>query len=130
MELNPGFDPSSLPLSAHPTYSNVIPHKPQTGLTRTPVHIPAPVEFPDVTEYLTKTGPRIYDERDMTRMYQTSTPRQIVDQQHIDEIKMFEELMKEYGGKKEGGAIHVKPKKMAAGGELTAEDLEIEERPL
>jgi hypothetical protein len=103
----------------------------------------------------------------MTRMYQTSTPRQIIDQQHIDEIKMFEELMKEYGGKKEGGAITVKPKKdgqkfkpgkkpdqilkhgqamprgkdpevdigqmmpmMAGGGEVNADDLILEERPL
>lgn len=110
MELQPGFDPLSLELSAHPTYSHVIPHKPNTNLTRTRVHIPAPVEFPDVTEYLLKTGPRKYDASDMTRMYQTATPRQIVDQQHIDEIKMFEELMKEYGGKKKGGAVKVEQK--------------------
>jgi hypothetical protein len=105
MELQPGFDPLSLELSAHPTYSHVIPHKPNTNLTRTRVHIPAPVEFSDVTEYLLKTGPRKYDASDMTRMYQTATPRQIIDQQHIDEIKMFEELMKEYGGKKAGGGV-------------------------
>ena len=58
-------------------------------------------------------------------MYQTATPRQIIDQQHIDEIKMYEELMKHYTGKKKGGRI-----KKAAGGEITADDLTIEERPL
>jgi hypothetical protein len=108
MELHPGYDPEKLLLSEHPTYSHVIPHKPNTGLTRTQYHTPAQVEFPDVHEYLTKSGPRIYNTQDMTRMYQTSTPRQIIDQQHIDEIKMFEDLMKEYGGKKKGGAIKAK----------------------
>ena len=113
MELQSGFDPESLSLSAHPTYSHVIPHKPNTGLTRTQVHLPAQVDFPDVHEYVTQTGPKIYRPEDLTRVYQTSTPRQIVDQQHIDEIKMFEELMKQYGGKKKGGAV----KKMANGGQ-------------
>jgi hypothetical protein len=108
MELHPGYDPEKLLLSEHPTYSHVIPHKPNTGLTRTQYHTPAQVEFPDVHEYLTKSGPRIYNTQDMTRMYQTSTPRQIIDQQHIDEIKMFEDLMKQYGGKKKGGAIKAK----------------------
>jgi hypothetical protein len=111
MELAPGYDPEKLLLSEHPTYSHVIPNKPGTSLTRTQYHTPAQVEFPDVYEYLTETAPVKSRPQDMTRMYQTSTPRQIIDQQHIDEIKMFEELMKEYGGKKKGGAITVKPKK-------------------
>ena len=108
MELAPGFDPEKLLLSEHPTYSHVIPNKPGTSLTRTQYHTPAQVEFPDVYEYLTETAPVKSRPQDMTRMYQTSTPRQIIDQQHIDEIKMFEELMKEYGGKKKGGAITAK----------------------
>jgi hypothetical protein len=124
MELQSGFDPESLSLSAHPTYSHVIPHKPNTGLTRTQVHIPAQVEFPDVHEYVTQTGPKIYRPEDLTRVYQTSTPRQIVDQQHIDEIKMFEELMKQYGGKKKGGKV----KKMAEGGEAVSIDELLRER--
>jgi hypothetical protein len=167
MELAPGYDPEKLLLSEHPTYSHVIPNKPGTGLTRTQYHTPAQVEFPDVYEYLTETAPKKSRPQDMTRMYQTSSPRQIIDQQHIDEIKMFEELMKQYGGKKEGGAITVKPKKggqkfkpgkksdpvlkhgqavplgknqevdlsqimpmMAGGGEVNADDLILEERPL
>jgi len=111
MELAPGYDPEKLLLSEHPTYSHVIPNKPGTGLTRTQYHMPAQVEFPDVYEYLTETAPKKSRPQDMTRMYQTSSPRQIIDQQHIDEIKMFEELMKQYGGKKKGGAITIKPKK-------------------
>jgi hypothetical protein len=167
MELAPGYDPEKLLLSEHPTYSHVIPNKPGTGLTRTQYHTPAQVEFPDVYEYLTETAPKKSRPQDMTRMYQTSSPRQIIDQQHIDEIKMFEELMKQYGGKKEGGAITVKPKRdgqkfkpgkkpdqilkhgqamprgkdpevdigqmmpmMAGGGEVNADDLILEERPL
>jgi len=115
MELVPGYDPEKLLLSEHPTYSHVIPGNVGSPLTRTQYHTPAQVEFSDVHEYLTKSGPRKYDEKDMTRMYQTSTPRQIIDQQHIDEIRMFEELMKEYGGKKKGGAI-TKEKKFGIGG--------------
>jgi hypothetical protein len=115
MELVPGYDPEKLLLSEHPTYSHVIPGNLKSPLTRTQYHTPAQVEFSDVHEYLTKSGPRKYDEKDMTRMYQTSTPRQIIDQQHIDEIRMFEELMKEYGGKKKGGAI-TKDQKFVGGG--------------
>ena len=48
----------------------------------------------------------------MTRVFQTATPRQIIDPQHVDEIKMYEELMKQYTGKKKGGKV----KKMAKGG--------------
>jgi hypothetical protein len=166
MELVPGYDPEKLLLSEHPTYSHVIPGKPESELTRTQYHTPAQVEFPDVFEYITETGPKKYRPRDATRIYQTATPRQIIDQQHIDEIKMFEELMKEYGGKKKGGAITAKqygqkfkpgkkpdqilkhgqamprgkdpevdigqmaPMMMAGGGEVNADDLILEERPL
>jgi hypothetical protein len=69
--------------------------------------VPAELEFPDVAEFIKKE----YRPRDATRVYQTATPRQMVDPQHIDEMKMYEELMKEYTGKKAGGEI-----KMQAGG--------------
>ena len=52
-------------------------------------------------------------------------PRQIVDQQMIDEIKAYEERMKALTGKKAGGAV-----RKAAGGEITADDLILEERKL
>jgi hypothetical protein len=97
---------------------------------QTPFPIPAEMEFSDVKDF----AEPMYKPEHMTRVYQTASPRQIVDRQHIDEIKTFEDFMRQYSPqserKKKGGAIHVKPKKMAAGGELTAEDLDIEERPL
>jgi hypothetical protein len=64
--------------------------------------VPAELEFPDVAEFIKKN----YRPRDATRVYQTATPRQMVDPQHIDEMKMYEELMKEYTGKKKGGAVN------------------------
>ena len=32
-------------------------------------------------------------------------PRERIDQQYIDEMKMYEELMKQYTGRKKGGAV-------------------------
>ena len=97
---------------------------------QTPFPIPAEMEFSDVKDF----AEPMYKPEHMTRVYQTASPRQIIDRQHIDEIKMYEDFMRQYSPqserKKKGGVIHVKPKKMAAGGELTAEDLDIEERPL
>jgi hypothetical protein len=52
-------------------------------------------------------------------------PRQTIDQQMIDEIKAYEERMKVLTGKKAGGAV-----RKAAGGEITADDLILEERKL
>jgi hypothetical protein len=101
MRLNPSVNPADLALSAHPTYSHVIPKVPGSDITRTRYPVPAELEFPDVAEFIKKE----YRPRDATRVYQTATPRQIIDQQHIDEMKMYEELMKQYTGKKEGGAV-------------------------
>ena len=123
MQLSPNVKSSDLILSAHPTYSHVIPHEPGSQITRTPYPVPAQLEFPDVTEYfknLKVNGEQKYPLNEttklpesMTRLYQTSTPRQIVDQQHIDEIKAYEDFMKQYTGKKKGGEVH-----MAGGGAL------------
>ena len=101
MRLDPSVNPADLALSAHPTYSHVIPKVPGSDITRTRYPVPAELEFPDVAEFIKKE----YRPRDATRVYQTATPRQIVDPQHIDEMKMYEELMKQYTGKKKGGAI-------------------------
>jgi hypothetical protein len=77
---------------------------------QTPFPIPAELEFSDATEY---AKPR-YDSSDMTRVLQTASPRQIIDQQHVDEMKMYEDLMREYAPesekKKDGGLITVKRK--------------------
>jgi hypothetical protein len=107
MRLDPSVNPADLMLSAHPTYSHVIPKVPGSDISRTRYPVPAELEFPDVAEFIKKN----YRPRDATRVYQTATPRQMVDPQHIDEMKMYEELMKEYTGKKKGGAVN-----MQAGG--------------
>jgi hypothetical protein len=109
MRLKSAFDPESLQISAHPTYSHVIPHEEGSAVTRTKYLTPGELEFSDVLDY----AKQHYRPQDMTRVFQTSTPRQIVDPQHIDEMKMYEELMKEYTGKKAGGAV-----RMAGGGEV------------
>ena len=121
MHLDPSADPEALALSEHPTYSHVIPNVPGSPILRTKYPTPAEIEFPDVEAYIRANVP----EASHTRMYQTATPRQMIDQQHIDEIKMYEELMKHYTGKKKGGRV-----KKAAGGEITADDLILEERKL
>ena len=111
MRLDPSVDPSALSLSTHPTYSHVIPKVAGSEIGKTKYLIPAEMEFPDVAEYAKKN----YRPEDLTRVYQTATPRQMIDQQHIDEIRMYEEMMKELTGKKKGGAIN-KDKKFGIGG--------------
>ena len=129
-ELVPGQDPKNLPLSEHSTYSHDLPRKEGSPVKQTPFPIPAEFEFSDVKDY----AEPMYKPEHMTRVYQTASPRQIVDQQHVDEIKTFEDFMRQYAPdserKKKGGAIRVKPKKMAKGGEITGDDLILEERPL
>ena len=102
MRLDPNVNPADLMMSAHPTYSHVIPKVPGSDITRTKYPTAVEIEFPDVAEYIKHN----YRPQDATRVYQTATPRQMVDPQHIDEIKMYEELMKQYTGKKEGGAVN------------------------
>ena len=113
-ELVTGYDPKSLPLSGHSTYSHDLPMKPDTTVKQTPFPIPAELEFSDVKEY----AEPLYKPSEMTRVYQTSSPRQIIDQQHIDEIKQYEDFMRQYTPeserKKDGGLIKVKRK--AGGG--------------
>ena len=121
--LQTGFSPEGLPLAEHGTYTHKLPKVEGAEATRMKYPMPAEIDFPDVYDYALNV--RKYRPRDLTRVFQTATPRQIIDPQHVDEIKMYEELMKEYTGKKKGGQV-----KMAEGGDITAEDLEIEERPL
>jgi len=113
-QLVPSQDPKNLPLSEHSTYTHNLPRDPDAPVTQTPFPIPAEFEFSDVTEY---AKPR-YKPSEMTRVIQTAAPRQIVDPQHIDEIKQYEDFMRQYTPqsekKKEGGLIKVKRK--AGGG--------------
>ena len=151
--LQAGFAPEGLPLAEHGTYTHKLPKTEEALATRTKYPMPAEIEFPDVYDYALNV--RQYRPRDMTRVFQTATPRQIIDPQHVDEIKMYEELMKQYTGKKKGGSVkkkkqqrddgqvavvgsdempppppHYEEMPMMAHGGLVAEDLEIEERPL
>jgi hypothetical protein len=113
-QLVPSQDPKNLPLSEHSTYTHNLPRDPDAPVTQTPFPIPAEFEFSDVTEY---AKPR-YKPSEMTRVIQTAAPRQIVDPQHIDEIKQYEDFMRQYTPqsekKKDGGLIKVKRK--AGGG--------------
>lgn len=117
-------DLEDLKLSEHPTYSHDIPGEFMGGLK---YPVPYEIAFPDTLKAVRENPKQAGQEFGSLKMV---GPRQIIDPQHIDEISQYEEFIKKYTGKKDGGEITVKPKKMANGGEITAEDLEIEERPL
>ena len=104
-------DIKDLKLSEHPTYSHDIPGEFMGGLK---YPVPYELSFPDTLKSVRENPKQAPQEFGSFKMV---GPRQTIDQQLIDEIKQYEEMMKALTGKK-------------AGGEITAEDLEIEERPL
>lgn len=108
-----------LKLSSHPTYSHDIPGH-FLGQSKHP--IPYEIMFPDTLKAIRENPKQAPHEFGSLKMV---GPRQTIDQQMIDEIKMYEEMIKSLTGKKKGGVI-----KKATGGEITADDLTIEERPL
>jgi hypothetical protein len=88
--------------SSHPTYDTDIPGS-FLGRSRYPT--PYEIAFPDTTAYArSKMTPGV-QEFNMMKML---GPRERIDQQYIDEIKMYEQLMKQYTGKKKGGLAHSK----------------------
>jgi hypothetical protein len=98
----PGADLSKYP-TAHPTYDVDIPGE-FIGQTKYP--IPAEVAFPSSMSYArSQLKPGVQE----FNMLKFVGPREKIDQQYIDQMKMYEELMKEYTGKKKGGAVK-KPK--------------------
>jgi hypothetical protein len=98
----PGADLSKYP-TAHPTYDVDIPGQ-FIGQTKYP--IPAEVAFPSSMSYArSQLKPGVQE----FNMLKFVGPREKIDQQYIDQMKMYEELMKEYTGKKKGGAVK-KPK--------------------
>lgn len=167
-----------LKLSSHPTYSHDIPGH-FLGQSRQP--IPYEIMFPDTLQAIRGNPKQAPHEFGSLKMV---GPRQTIDQQLIDEIKMYEEMVKKLTGKAAGGAISKaaltamerlkelkaeaalksdvwkakqaadeakytqdiqpltpemmraeiermqNPVKKAAGGEITADDLILEERPL
>lgn len=98
-------------LSEHPTYDTDIPGA-LIGQSKYPT--PYEIAFPDTTAYTRKNLEPGVQEFNMLKML---GPRERIDQQYIDEMKMYEELMKEYTGKKKGGLAQAKkPKKVARHG--------------
>lgn len=88
-----------LELSAHPTYSHDIPGK-FLGSSKYP--IPYELSFPDTLKSIRENPAQAPHEFGSLKMV---GPRQVVDQQLIDEIKAFEEEVKALTGKKAGGAV-------------------------
>jgi hypothetical protein len=88
--------------SSHPTYDTDIPG---SFLGRSKYPTPYEIAFPDTTAYARSQMTPGVQEFNMMKML---GPRERIDQQYIDEIKMYEELMKKYTGKKKGGLAQIK----------------------
>jgi hypothetical protein len=84
--------------------------------------VPYELSFPDSLKAVRENPDQAPQEFGSFKM---AGPRQVIDQQLIDEIKAYEERMRQLTGKKDGGAVT-----MAEGGEISADDLILEERPL
>ena len=110
---------TKLGLSEHPTYSHDIPGE-FMGSSKYP--IPYELSFPDTVKSVRENPKQAPQEFGSFKMV---GPRQVIDQQLIDEIKQYEETIKKLTGKKKGGTVH-----KAAGGAISGDDLIIEERPL
>lgn len=95
-KMAPGAD---LVPSLHPTYDFDIPGT-LVGQSKYPV--PYEIAFPRSTAYTRanlKPGAQEFNTLKMIGA------REKIDPQYIDQIKMYEELMKQYTGKKKGGAV-------------------------
>jgi len=113
-------DVTDLKLSAHPTYSHDIPGQFLGGLK---YPVPHDLMFPDTLKSVRENPAQAPQEFGSFKMV---GPRQLIDQQMIDEISQYQDMIKKLTGKKKGGKV----KKMAEGGAITGDDLIIEERPL
>jgi hypothetical protein len=104
--------------AAHNTYDKGI-----RGLSLGHQEVLTPFElsFADSAQHIASTQ----RPQDFTGTIQKVFPHQIVDDQHLDEIGRYRDLIKKYTGKKKGGKVQ----KKAAGG-LTSDDLVLEERKL
>jgi hypothetical protein len=90
---------SKLGLSEHPTYSHDIPGE-FIGSSKYPV--PYELSFPDTVKSVRENPKQAPQE---FGSFKYVGPRQVIDQQLIDEIKQYQEMIKKYTGKKEGGYI-------------------------
>ena len=98
-KMRPDIPSTELKLSEHPTYSHDIPGE-FMGQTQYP--IPYELSFPDTLKAIRENPKQAPFEFGSLKMV---GPRQIIDQQMIDEIKQYEETMKKLTGKKKGGAV-------------------------
>jgi len=94
---------TKLGLSEHPTYSHDIPGE-FLGTSKYPV--PYELSFPDTVKSVRENPKQAPQE---FGSFKYVGPRQVIDQQLIDEIKQYQEMIKKYTGKKKGGAVR-KPK--------------------
>jgi PcfJ-like protein len=105
--------------SSHPTYSHDIPGA-FLGTSEFP--IPYELSFPDTVQSVRLIPHQAVQEFGSFGMV---GPRQIIDQQLIDEIGEYQRRMKTLTGKKKGGIV-----KKAKGGEISEDDIQMEVRPL
>jgi PcfJ-like protein len=114
-----------LTLSAHPTYSHDIPGN---FLGQTEYPIPYELSFPDTTQAI-RANPKQGGSQEFSSFGMVG-PRQIIDQQLIDELGEYQRQMKALTGKKKGGKVSISNnpnsmlmeimnKKMAGGGAVT-----------
>jgi len=97
-----------LTLSEHPTYSHDIPGE-FMGSSKYPM--PYELTFPDTLKSVRENPEQAPQEFGSLKLV---GPRQIIDQQLIDEIRMYEEMIKALTGRAEGGAVE-----MAGGGTMS-----------
>ena len=93
--------------SEHPTYSHDIPGE-FIGSSKYPM--PYELSFPDTVKSVRENPKQAPQE---FGSFKYVGPRQVIDQQLIDEIKQYQEMIKKYTGKKKGGVV-----KKAEGGYL------------
>jgi hypothetical protein len=105
--MRPDVSSEGLKLSQHPTYSHDIPGQ-FMGTSKYPM--PYELTFPDTVKSI-RENPRQAPYEFGTLQY--GSTHQTIDQQMIDEIRAYEERMKQLTGKKAGGAV-----RMAGGGEV------------
>jgi hypothetical protein len=113
-KLNPEVSKSGLKLSSHPTYSHDIPGEFMGGMK---YPVPYELSFPDTLKSVRENPSQAGKEFGSLKMV---GPRQIYDQQMVDELKQYEEAMKRLTGKKKGGSVNnglikVKNKRKARG---------------
>ena len=85
--------------SEHPTYSHDIPGE---FLGSSKYNIPYELSFPDSVKAVRENPKQAPQE---FGSFKYVGPRQVIDQQLIDEIKQYQEMIKKYTGKKKGGAV-------------------------